>query len=78
VVELEADENYPDSCFVEDTALVTPKLIVVSNPGAESRREEGKMMETHLKKLFPSKAVCCIESPGFVEPGDILEVGTHY
>jgi dimethylargininase len=40
VLELEGDENFPDSCFVEDNALITPNCIVISNPGAPSRKGE--------------------------------------
>jgi dimethylargininase len=32
VMVLEADENYPDSVFVEDAALLTPFCAIVTNP----------------------------------------------
>lgn len=38
VTVLEALEEYPDSCFVEDTAVLTPKCAIITNPGALSRR----------------------------------------
>ena len=41
---LEADEDYPDSCFVEDTALMTPHCAILSNPGAASRSGEQEAM----------------------------------
>ena len=37
---LTADEEYPDSTFVEDTALLTKKCAIISNPGASSRKGE--------------------------------------
>jgi dimethylargininase len=37
---LEADEKYPDSCFVEDTALMIPNSAILSNPGVASRSGE--------------------------------------
>jgi len=40
VIVLEADEDYPDSTFVEDTALLTPHCAIIMNPGAPSRRGE--------------------------------------
>ena len=40
VIDLDADENFPDGCFVEDTALVTAEFAVITNPGAASRRGE--------------------------------------
>ena len=33
VTVLEADERYPDSCFVEDPALITRKCAIITNPG---------------------------------------------
>ena len=40
VTVLEADERYPDSCFVEDPALITRKCAIITNPGAASRNGE--------------------------------------
>ena len=40
VMVLEANEDYPDSCFVEDPALMTPHCAILTNPGAISRRGE--------------------------------------
>ena len=31
-------ENYPDSTFIEDVALLTPKCAIITNPGAQSRK----------------------------------------
>jgi len=42
VTVLEADERYPDSCFVEDVAVLTKKCAIITNPGAESRKGEEK------------------------------------
>ena len=40
VIELEPLPDYPDALFVEDTAVVTPQMAVITNPGAASRRGE--------------------------------------
>ena len=37
VTVLEADERYPDSCFVEDPAVITRECAIITNPGAASR-----------------------------------------
>ena len=37
---LPADENYPDSCFVEDPAVLTERCAIITNPGAASRNGE--------------------------------------
>ena len=38
VLVLEPCEEYPDSTFVEDVALITPKCAIITRPGAPSRR----------------------------------------
>ena len=40
VTVLEASEEFPDSVFVEDTAVLTSKCVVVSNPGVSARNQE--------------------------------------
>ena len=47
VTVLEADERYPDSCFVEDPALITRECAIITNPGAESRNGEKFEIELH-------------------------------
>ncbi len=35
VIILNEDEKFPDSTFVEDTALLTPKCAIIMRPGAQ-------------------------------------------
>jgi dimethylargininase len=70
VVELDAAETYPDSVFVEDTALCLPEGAVVMRPGAPSRLGEAAEMAPHLRALY--RQVLEIKGPGFIEGGDIL------
>jgi dimethylargininase len=49
---LEADENFPDSCFVEDAALMTPHCAILSNPGAPSRNGEKEAMLPVIKSFY--------------------------
>ena len=49
---LEADEKFPDSCFVEDTALMTPHHAILSNPGAASRKGEQESMLPVIKGFY--------------------------
>ena len=37
---MEADERYPDSCFVEDPAVVMERCAVITNPATDSRNGE--------------------------------------
>ena len=71
VVELPALPAYPDSVFVEDTALCLPQGAVVMRPGAPSRLGEAAEMTPHLKALYTH--VVEISGPeSFIEGGDIL------
>src|SRR5207237_2523382 len=40
VVELPADDNCPDCCFLEDTVLVLDELAIATRPGSDARRAE--------------------------------------
>ncbi len=76
VIVLEADENYPDSTFVEDTALLTPHCAVITNPGAPSRKGEIKEMHNILKNHFSN--IEHISAPGTLEAGDVMKAGKHF
>jgi len=76
VTVLDADERYPDSVFVEDTALVTDRCAIVTNPGAVERRGEVYEVEKALTDLYGN--VERITDPGTLDGGDVLQVGDHY
>lgn len=78
VTVLEADENYPDSCFVEDTAVITRKCAIISNPGAGTRTGEAMLMLPTIKKFFSEDKIEYIKSPGTLEGGDVMMVGDHF
>ena len=40
ILVLPPDENYPDSTFVEDTAILLPNCAIITQPGAKSRKGE--------------------------------------
>ncbi|MBL9048229.1 MAG: dimethylarginine dimethylaminohydrolase [Tabrizicola sp.] len=71
VVELPALEAYPDSVFVEDTALCLPQGAVIMRPGAPSRLGEAAEMAPHLRALYTS-VVEITGADSFIEGGDIL------
>jgi dimethylargininase len=73
---LEPDSRFPDSTFVEDTALITPKCAIITNPGAPSRKGETEEIKTVLKDHVDSLEA--IEPPGNIEAGDIMMVDSHY
>jgi dimethylargininase len=67
---------YPDSTFIEDVALITPSCAIITRPGAHSRRDEVKEIESVLRNRFNN--VKAIEVPGTLEGGDVMMVGNHY
>jgi dimethylargininase len=76
VVELDAAEAFPDSVFVEDTALCLPEGAVVMRPGAPTRLGEAALMEPHLRALYGQ--VLRIEgADSYIEGGDILVTETE-
>jgi dimethylargininase len=71
LIVLEADERYPDGCFVEDTAIVTSEVAVITRPGAASRMgEEAEISET----LSEFRKIETIKLPGNLDGGDVLKV----
>ena len=75
---LPPNDEFPDSCFMEDTALCTDKCAIISRPGAETRRDETQLED--FRKLLSSfyTNVHEIKAPGLVEPGDIMMVGDTF
>jgi dimethylargininase len=75
VVVLEAEPDYPDAYFVEDVAVVTPDVAVITIPGAAARRGEdhtiGPVLAGYRKTVH-------IRPPATLEGGDVLMVGSHY
>ena len=78
VTVLPADENFPDSCFVEDTAVLTRKCAIITNPGAESRNREIESMIPVIKRFYPEDCIEYIQAPGTLEGGDVMMVGDHF
>ena len=78
VTVLEADERYPDSCFVEDPALITKACAIITNPGAESRNGEKEEIIGAIRKFFPEDKIEYIKAPGTLEGGDVMMCGDHF
>ncbi len=78
VTVLPADERYPDSCFVEDPAVITGKCAIITNPGAPSRNGEKDQILGAVKRFFPDDKIEYIRAPGTLEGGDVMMVGSHF
>lgn len=68
--------EFPDGCFVEDTALLTKRCAIVARLGAKSRQGEESDVRDLLTGYF--EHIESIESPGTLEPGDVMMVGDHF
>ncbi len=67
--------GFPDAYFVEDAAVVTPDVAVITYPGARPRQGEEKAIQPMLAHYRQTE---CIQPPGTVEGGDVLMVGRHF
>ena len=75
VVVLDPQPDYPDAHFVEDTAVVTPDVAVITIPGADARQGEE---ESIVPVLAEFRKITRIQAPGTVDGGDVLQVGNHF
>jgi dimethylargininase len=78
VTYLEADPAYPDSTFVEDTAVLIENAAMLMRPGAPSRLGEVRSISEVLRNLLPASSIQTIQVPGTVDGGDICEAGDHF
>ena len=62
-------EEFPDSIFMEDPALVFPEAAIILRPGAPSRLGEAAALAPELRRRFDR--ILDLRD-GFVEGGDIL------
>ena len=69
---LDADQDWPDAVFIEDTAVVLDELAIIARPGAVSRRAEIDAVE---RALAAHRTVKRIAAPGTLDGGDVLCVG---
>jgi dimethylargininase len=75
VILLDPLPDWPDAYFVEDTAVVTPDVAIITVPGAESRRGETDSIASVLAEF---RNIEHMQLPGTLDGGDVLMVGTHF
>lgn len=73
---LEADDEFPDSTFIEDTAIVTQRCAVVTRPGASSRRGEVMSTKRILSTFY--ETLESINEPGTLDAGDVCQADNHF
>ena len=77
VIVLEPDNDFPDSCFVEDPVIVTDRVAILTNFHAPTRKGEVDRILPVIKDIYGSH-IERIEGPGTVEGGDICQVENHF
>ena len=75
VIVLDPLPDYPDAHFVEDTAVVTADIAVITIPGAEARKGEEESVASILAEY---RKIERIHPPGTVDGGDVLQIGNHF
>ena len=72
---LEPLEDFPDSIFVEDPAIIYKENCIILNPSDPSRNGEKKVISNEIKGYFEN--IYFIDN-GFIEGGDILNINNHF
>lgn len=67
-------EEFPDSVFIEDTALCLPQGVIILRPGAASRFGEASQSAVALAGM--GLDILEIGAPGTVDGGDVLVTGS--
>ena len=68
---VESENALPDSCFVEDTAVILGEKAVICNMSVGSRLREVVEVARVLGKL---KQICHTRSPATIDGGDVLKI----
>ena len=71
VILLDAAPEFPDSTFVEDTAVIAGGRAVITRPGHPSRLGETELIEPVLSRYLE---IDRITPPGRIDGGDVLEI----
>ena len=75
VIALPANDRFPDSTFVEDTAFILPGLdAILTRPGADSRKGEVALIRSAITGIFPHTSQ--VDAPGTLDAGDVCETET--
>ena len=69
VIILRALDDFPDSCFIEDTAIIHNSKAIITNMGVLSRRGECESITDILDQYYYLKH---IQPPGTIEGGDVV------
>lgn len=72
VKRLSINLDSPDSCFIEDTAIVVDEVVIITSMGSSSRQHEPRTIASELAQY---KETVRVEFPATIEGGDVLRIG---
>jgi dimethylargininase len=72
IVSLPAESELPDAIFVEDAAVITEEVAIISRMGAPSRRPESSALIDILSHYRPIEFLV---EPGTLDGGDVMRAG---
>ena len=73
---LPIEEDFPDSTFVEDTAILTEHAAILTHPGAASRKGEVASIAAALAPFY--SRIHRIVAPGTLDGGDVCQCDNHF
>ena len=71
IISLPSQETYPDSCFIEDNAIIHNNKALITRMGANSRRGEEKSVAKILQQYLTIKHA---DDPATIEGGDVIHL----
>ncbi|MHA2245315.1 MAG: dimethylarginine dimethylaminohydrolase family protein [Candidatus Hodarchaeales archaeon] len=71
IIYLARNDKHPDSCFVEDNAVIHNRKALITRMGAVSRRGEEIAVEELLQGYMETKRVV---TPAIIEGGDVIHL----
>ncbi|XP_033127165.1 N(G),N(G)-dimethylarginine dimethylaminohydrolase 1-like [Anneissia japonica] len=78
LLELEADEEYPDCCFVEDIAVIHDGVALICKPKSPSRRGEVEVIKRVLSHDLGQHLVNIKDENALIEGGNVLFTGKEF
>lgn len=78
VMTLPASEAFPDSCFVEDIAVLAPEFAIITRPGAETRRQEITTTPDLLSDDYTESVIHTLTEPALLEGGDVMLIDKQF
>ena len=68
-------DGFPDSVFIEDTAIIIGNKVLITNPGADSRKGETEGVKKFISEKLGDQVTIVDLPNGTVDGGDVLFTG---